>query len=127
MPHPVMFDDDDPLLRRVREIALALPDATEAIAHGRPTFRCGKMFGIFGGSIKGGERRDRSVLFLPDESERPALLEDSRFYLPAYVGPYGWLGLLLAESTDWVEVGELLDSSYQIVAPKKSIAKLDAR
>ncbi len=122
-----MFDDADPLLNRVREIALAFPDATEAVAHGRPTFRCGKMFGIYGGSIKGGERRDRSVLFVPDESERPALLEDSRFYRPAYLGPYGWLGLLLAESTDWVEVGELLDSSYRIVAPKESIAKLDAR
>ena len=30
MAHPVMFDDDDPLLARVRELALALPGA----AHG---------------------------------------------------------------------------------------------
>ncbi len=36
-----MFDDADPILGRVREIALALLDATEVVAHGRPTFRCG--------------------------------------------------------------------------------------
>ncbi|MGV9710446.1 MmcQ/YjbR family DNA-binding protein [Gordonia sp. NPDC003424] len=127
MPHPIMFDDDDPVLIRVREIALALPDATEVVAHGRPTFRCGKMFGNYGGSVKGSKvRHDQSLLFIPDESERQALLGDSRFYLPAYLGPYGWLGLLLDNATDWTEVGELLDASYRQVAPKRSIAKLPA-
>ncbi|GAA1480951.1 MmcQ/YjbR family DNA-binding protein [Gordonia sinesedis] len=125
MPHPVMFDDADPYLVRVREVALALPDATEVVAHGRPTFRCGKMFGNYGGSVKGGVRHDQSLLVIPDEAERPALLEDSRFFLPAYLGPYGWLGILLDEATDWAEIGELLDASYRQVAPKASLAKLD--
>ena len=31
MAHPLMFDDADPLLARVREIALALPEAAEKI------------------------------------------------------------------------------------------------
>ncbi|MFW0786727.1 MmcQ/YjbR family DNA-binding protein [Gordonia sp. CPCC 206044] len=124
MAHPIMFDDADPLLGRVRQIALALPDATEVIAHGRPTFRCGKMFGNYGGSVKGGERRDHSILFIPDESERQALVEDPRFFLPAYLGPYGWLGLALDGSTDWAEVAELLDASFRQVAPKRSMARL---
>ncbi|WP_124710964.1 MmcQ/YjbR family DNA-binding protein [Gordonia insulae] len=128
MPHPIMFDDTDPILGRVREVALALPDATEVVAHGRPTFRCGKMFGNYGGSVKGSKvRHDQCILFIPDESERQALEEDPRFFLPAYLGPYGWLGLLLDEATDWDEVGELLDASYRQIAPKRSIAKLDAR
>ncbi|MEE1618236.1 hypothetical protein [Brachybacterium sp. J153] len=29
MPHPQMFDDDDPVLARVRAIALALPGAAD--------------------------------------------------------------------------------------------------
>ena len=124
MPHPIAFDDADPLLGRVRTIALALPDATEVVAHGRPTFRCGKMFGTYGGSVKGGERHDQSVLFIPDDAERDALIDDPRFFLPAYVGVYGWLGLLLDKKTDWDEVAELLDASYRHVAPKKSLAKL---
>ncbi|MEE4024763.1 MmcQ/YjbR family DNA-binding protein [Gordonia sp. PKS22-38] len=128
MPHPIMFSDDDPYLLRVREIALALPDTTEVVAHGRPTFRCGKMFGNYGGSVKGSQdRHDQSLLFIPDTSEREALLADSRFYLPAYLGAYGWLGILLDDDTDWTEVSELLDASYRQIAPKKSIAKLEAQ
>ncbi|MCH5643016.1 MULTISPECIES: MmcQ/YjbR family DNA-binding protein [unclassified Gordonia (in: high G+C Gram-positive bacteria)] len=127
MPHPIMFDDNDPCLIRVREIALALPDATEVVAHGRPTFRCGKMFANYGGSVRGSkERHDQSILFIPDESERQALEEDPRFFMPAYLGPYGWLGLLLKPRMDWTEVAELLDASYRQIAPKRSVAKLDA-
>ena len=36
MGHPIMFDDSDPLLARLRRICLALPDAAEKISHGRP-------------------------------------------------------------------------------------------
>ncbi|MGC4932915.1 MmcQ/YjbR family DNA-binding protein [Gordonia sp. DT30] len=127
MPHPIMFDDADPFLIRVREIALAFPDATEVVAHGRPTFRCRKMFGNYGGGEKGGVRHDQSLLFVPDPAERTPLLSDSRFFVPAYLGAYGWLGLLLDDSTDWPEVWELLDASYRQIAPKRSIAKLDVR
>ncbi|QTI67788.1 MmcQ/YjbR family DNA-binding protein [Gordonia polyisoprenivorans] len=127
MPHPIMFDDADPFLIRVREVALTLPDATEVVAHGRPTFRCGKMFGNYGGGEKGGIRHDRSVLFLADPVERAALVEDPRFFVPAYFGPAGWLGILLDDATDWIEVAELLDASYRQIAPKRSLAKLDAR
>ena len=128
MPHPIMFDADDPILIRVREVALALPDATEVVAHGRPTFRCSKMFGNYGGSVKGSRtRHDQSLLFIPDAAEREALLADPRFYLPAYLGAYGWLGILLDDDSDWTEVAELLDASYRQIAPKRSIAKLDSR
>lgn len=105
-----MFSDDDPVLAKVRAVALALPDTTEVVAHGRPTFRCGKMFGNYGGSEKGNKvRHDQSILVIADPSEREALLADSRFYLPAYLGAYGWVGLILDDDTDWVEVGELLE------------------
>lgn len=125
MPHPIVFDADDPLLARVRELALAFPEATEKVAYGRPTFRCGKMFANYGGSIKGGAREDHSVLFIPDAAEREALICDPRFFEPAYMGPYGWVGLRLHENTDWAEVAELLDASYRNVAPKRCIAQLD--
>ena len=34
MPHPPIFADDDPYLGRLRPLALAFPDAVEAVAHG---------------------------------------------------------------------------------------------
>ena len=50
--HPRMFDDDDPVLARVRTIALALPDAAEKVSHGRPAFFTTKVFAYYGGSLK---------------------------------------------------------------------------
>lgn len=132
MPHPIMFSDDDPALARVREIALAFPEATEKVAHGRPTFRCGKMFAMYGGGTKKTEttpheQRNTSVLFIADPAERTALEQDERIFLPAYMASAGWLGLDLTIGTvDWDEVTELLDASYRRIAPKRALARLDA-
>ncbi|HLT83617.1 MAG TPA: MmcQ/YjbR family DNA-binding protein [Phototrophicaceae bacterium] len=133
MAHPQMYDDDDPYLAHVRRLALSFPDAVEAVAHGRPTFRVGKMFAVYGSSTKGGaatrKRFPHGLLLVPDEEERPALEEDPRFFLPAYYGPSGWVGLDLAaaapEDVDWQEVAELLDCSYRQVAGARLVARLE--
>lgn len=121
-----MFDDADPVLARVRTLALGLPEATEQISHGRPTFRCGKMFAMYGGSRKGETKSPiaTALLMIPDPGERAALEQDERFFVPAYVGAWGWLGIVLDEDSDWDEVAELLDASYRQVAPKRAIAQL---
>jgi len=122
-----MFDDDDPVLAKLRTIALAFPDATEQVAHDRPTFRCGKQFGVYGGGVKGGHNSYPSgLLFKADPAEQQALEQDRRFWVPAYYGAYGWLGLDLATKPDWSEVVELLDASYRQIAPKRAIVRLDA-
>ncbi|MDR7327300.1 MULTISPECIES: MmcQ/YjbR family DNA-binding protein [Catenuloplanes] len=130
MTHPIMFDDADPLLRRVREIALAFPDAAEKISHGHPAFYTTKVFAYYGGSLKvDGEwvQHERSLLVLADPDDRAALLGGDRGYLPAYLGPAGWVGVDLDDGTDWAEVAELLDASYRRTAGKRRVARLDAR
>jgi predicted DNA-binding protein (MmcQ/YjbR family) len=115
MAHPQMFDDDDPFLARVREFALALPDADEKVSHGRPAFFTKKVFAYYGGSVRlDGEwvQHPHALLILPEADERPALEQDQRSFVPAYLGPSGWLGIDLDEATDWDEVAELLDASY---------------
>jgi predicted DNA-binding protein (MmcQ/YjbR family) len=110
-----MFDDHDPLLARVRELALAMPDAAEKVSHGRPAFFTKKVFAYYGGSVRvDGEwvQHPTALLILPEPDERPALEQDERSFVPAYLGPSGWLGLDLDEGTDWGEVAELLDASY---------------
>lgn len=59
--------------------------------------------------------------------ERDALLEDERVYIPAYLGPSGWIGVDLDERTDWTEIEELLDASYRLTAPKRHVDRLDER
>jgi YjbR protein len=128
--HPARFDDDDPLLARVRGIALALPGAAEKTSHGRPTFFSRKVFAIFGGVVKGDHGSDalrQALVFLPDDDERPALLEDPRVVVPGYEGAYGWLALDLRADPDWDEVAELVESSYRATAPARLVAELDAR
>ena len=35
-------------------------------------------------------------------------------FVPAYLGPSGWLGIDLDDSTDWTEMAELLDAAYRL-------------
>ena len=131
MAHPQMFDDDDPVLARLGELALGLPGAARKVSHGRPAFFTTKVFAYYGGSqrLEGAwVAHDHAVLVLPDEADRPALLEDPRVWVPAYLGPSGWLGLDLGPdpaAVDWAEVAELLDASYRLTAPPRLVAALD--
>ena len=123
MAHPRTYSEAEPYLADVRKTCLALPETVEVEAWGRPTFRAGKkIFAIYSGT---GER-DHAVIFKPAADERGALVQDERFYAPRYWGPSGWLALDLgAAPVDWVEVAELVESSYRQVALKRMLAALD--
>ena len=126
-----MFEDDDALLARVREVALAYPEASERISHGRPNFFTKRTFCYYGGSqrVDGAwVSHDQAILIRPDPGDEPALRQDPRFWVPAYLGPSGWLGIDLdADLTDWTEIAELIDASYRVTAPARLVHELDAR
>ncbi|WP_026373915.1 MmcQ/YjbR family DNA-binding protein [Agrococcus lahaulensis] len=129
MAHPRMFDDDDPVLARLRAIALALPSAQEKVSHGRPAFFTRKVFAYFGGSTReeyaaGLDPPRVSVLLEPEE--RLAMLAEGGAVEPAYLGPYGWVAVDL-EDADWTRVAELIDASFRVTAPKRLVAELDSR
>ena len=115
------FPPDHPLVERVRGICMAYPEAVEAISHGRCTFRAGKrQFAIVGVDDVA------AVLFVPDDSERLALVERSDVLVPPYEGAYGWLALRITEdSGDWQLLAELLDTSYRRVALQRQLRALD--
>ena len=128
--HESRFADDDAALARVREIALELPGASERIAHGRPWFFTKTGFAVYGGSVKGDAghiQHPRSVLVKADAAERPAWLELEQCFVPAYLGPSGWVGIDLDAGTDWQLVAELVETSYRLTAPRRLVAELDAR
>src|SRR6266480_4415945 len=124
MAHPRMYSDDDPYLAELRDVCLAFPESSEVEAWGRPTFRAGKkLFAVFSGT----DDRPWGVVFKPEPDERPALLQDRRFYVPAYFGPSGWLALDFGarRRVDWSEVAELMESSYRQVALKRMLKALE--
>jgi len=56
---------------------------------------------------------------LPGDNTSLAAGDPARFYLPAYIGPRGWVGLRLdVGKIDWDEVAELVTGSYLLTAPK---------
>ena len=131
MAHPVMFDESDPLLQRLREIAhgpargrgAGLPRSAD-VRVGQAVRRLRRRRA----SPEGHLRHDHALLFVPEAGELAGLDADERFFVPAYYGPSGWRAVDLdRDDVDWDEVAELVDASYRTVANKRQLAALDAR
>ena len=56
--------------------------------------------------------------------------DPERFFRPPYVGPKGWVGIVLDGAdigpADWDEVTAMIQRSYRLIAPKRLAARLDA-
>jgi hypothetical protein len=64
---------------------------------------------------------------LPGDNAALAVANPKKFYLPAYIGPRGWVALRLdIGEIDWEEVSELAVTSYRLVAPKRLAALVKA-
>jgi hypothetical protein len=115
----------DPL-ERVRAIIASLPETSEKLSHGAPTWWGGKKtFATFhSGSYDEGRR---SVWIKAPDGAQAALIsvDPERFFRPKYLGPAGWVGVRLEGKVDWAEIRELLVQGYRLVAPKRALAQLD--
>jgi predicted DNA-binding protein (MmcQ/YjbR family) len=117
-----MYDDADPLLRRVREICTELPEAIEFESHGRPNFRAGsrRVFAVYGA----GHDRPHALIVRVDPDDEAGLRADSRFFVPPYYPDR--LALDLSDQhVDWDEVSELVEASYRLVASARMNRALD--
>ena len=111
----------DDALQAVREICLALPDTKETLTWGSPYFRVGDK--IFAGY---GETDGRpSVGFKLEKPHAEAIVADPRFTPSKYVGRHGWVTMDLADVDDWGHVEDLILESFHLIAPKRTLAKLD--
>jgi predicted DNA-binding protein (MmcQ/YjbR family) len=112
----------DPILAKVRQICLALPDTKETLTWGKPHFRVGDK--IFAGY---GAEGDKQVLgFKLQMDHAAARIKDPRFARAPYVGHKGWVSLDAAQIDDWDDVCSMILESYTLIAPKKSLAKLES-
>ena len=115
-------------LERLRTLCLGLPEVTERLSHGEPTWfvRGKKTFVMFADH----HHDDRLAFWCaapPGAQEAVVAAEPDRYFRPPYVGPRGWLGVWLDVPVDWGEIADLVDDAYRTVAPKRLIADLDAR
>ncbi len=112
--------DPDAALAQVRELALALPEASERKSHGQPTFFvAGKQFAQFRHGHHGDGLTIVAVKTIDDEGL--ALIEAAPhlYSRVAYFGA-GWVGLAVGQpDTDWEHVGDSISRSWELAAPRR--------
>jgi hypothetical protein len=112
---------------QVRTICLALPEVTERLSHGAPTwFVGGKTFvTLWAHGHHADEFPHLWCAGLPGAQEELAASEPSRFFRPPYVGGRGWIGVRLDRDPDWTQIAELCQDAYRAIAPARLVARLD--
>ncbi|MEZ5145280.1 MAG: MmcQ/YjbR family DNA-binding protein [Acidimicrobiales bacterium] len=120
-------DPTEHALARVRRACLELPETTERLSHGAPTFfvRDKKTFVMFVDDHHGDGRLALWCAAPPGAQAELVEQEPERFFRPPYVGHRGWLGVRLDRDPDWAEVAGIVTEAYRVVAPKTLIARLD--
>ena len=111
----------NPRLARLTKLCLALPEATVELHGSHATFRVRKkVFCYFLDNHHGDGIVAVTCKAGPGDNTVLAAAQPDRFYLPAYIGPRGWVALRLdIGEVDWDEVNELLVGSYRLTAPRR--------
>jgi len=116
-------------LEHVRRICSNLPEVTERLSHGSPTWfvRGKKTFVMFLDDHHGDGRLAIWCAAPPGVQQQLVEQEPARFFRPPYVGHRGWLGVELDVEPDWSEVAAICTDAFRQIAPTKLAAALDAR
>jgi hypothetical protein len=112
-------------LRRVREICLGLPETSERLSHGAPTFfvREKRAFLMV---LTDHHGDGRFAIWCAAADGMQAMLVEAdpdKFFVPPYVGHRGWLGVRLERGLDWDELAGIAEDAYAEVAPAKLIER----
>jgi hypothetical protein len=114
-------------VKQVRKICLSLPEATEKIAWGEPTWRVrDKMFGQYDNNHHNGGRIGIWFKSTLEAQEMYVSADPARYYVPPYVGMKGWVGVRLDVDVNWDAFEEIATEAWRLAAPKKLLAQFDA-
>jgi len=120
---PKSSSKSTPLIR-LTKIVRTLPETSRKVLGSHAAFLVRKrIFAYFLNNHHGDGIVAVTCKALPGENNALIAAQPKRYYLPAYLGPRGWVALRLdLGSIDWDEVRELLLASYFLTAPKKLAA-----
>jgi hypothetical protein len=106
-------------LQRVRRICMSLPETTEKLSHGEPTFFVhNKVFAMFANNH---HNDGHLAVWLPVPlGVQELLIEGSpeTFFKPPYVGVRGWVGIELVNISDEALISYLREA-WTLLAPKR--------
>jgi predicted DNA-binding protein (MmcQ/YjbR family) len=103
----------------VAQLCDALPEVESKHAHGSPAWsvRGGRRFAVFTVNHHGDGHV--GLLLKPGPGEQSRLIDEdpAHFYMPAYYGPSGWVGVELNGELPWSQVIALTAASWRNAAP----------
>jgi len=113
-------------LQRVRRICFTLPETTERLSHGEPTFFVkDKVYVMFANN----HHNDGHIaVWLPVPSGFQNMLIETApesFFKPPYVGVRGWVGIELDQISD-KDLTYHIQVAWELIAPKQLLAKVRA-
>jgi hypothetical protein len=112
-------------LRRLREICLGLPETSERLSHGAPTFfvREKRAFLMV---LTDHHGDGRFAIWCAAADGMQAMLVEAdpdKYFVPPYVGYRGWLGVRLDRGLDWGELAGIAEDAYAEIAPAKLVER----
>jgi hypothetical protein len=115
--------DRERVLEGIRRICLGLPESSERLSHGAPTFfvRDKRAFVMV---LTNHHGDGRFAIWCAAADGVQAMLVEAdpeRFFVPPYVGHRGWLGVRLDRGVDWDDLAGILEDAYADVAPAKLV------
>jgi len=111
------------ILERLRTICLVLPETSERLSHGAPTFfvREKRPFLMV---LTDHHGDDRFAIWCAAPAGVQGLLVENdpeKFFVPPYVGHRGWLGVRLDAVIDWDELTGIAEDASAEIAPAKLV------
>jgi len=104
-------------------ICLTLPEATATDGQHIKFEVRGKTFAHFLDDHHGDGRIALNCKVAPGDQDVLLRMDPGLFFIPAYLGAKGWIGMRLdCRNVDWDQVQQLVTDSYRMIAPRRLAA-----
>jgi hypothetical protein len=119
----------DRVVARIRATCFGLPEVEERLSHGAPTFfvRGKRAFATVHSDHHGDGRFAIWCAAAAGVQQMLVVADPGRFFVPAYYGHHGWLGVRLDRGIDWNELEGIVEDAYVAIAPPKLVAEAAQR
>ncbi len=113
-------------VERVRRICLALPETSERLSHGEPTFFVHKKVFVMFANNHHNDGHIAVWLAAPPGFQA-GLIETApqTFFKPPYVGTRGWLGIELGQVSD-ADLKMYIHIAWELIAPQRVRAQRES-
>ena len=110
-------------LERVRHVCLALPETSERLSHGEPTFFVHKKVFVMFADNHHDDGHVAVWLPVPPGLQTELIANEPQTYFrPPYVGVRGWVGIELTRISD-EDLRFHIEVAWELIAPKRLLAK----